>query len=83
MHLVDQHFNNEFNPYLGKAYRVKAISGDSDDKDLFGCLVKDSDLIICTAQILENALNSSEEEKHVELTGNRRFCKTHHNMIYF
>lgn len=71
VHLVDQHFNNEFNPYLGKAYRVKAISGDSSDKDLFGRLVKDSDLIICTAQILENALNSSEEEKHVELTGNR------------
>nr|ANY28498.1 LGP2 [Mylopharyngodon piceus] len=68
VHLVDQHFNNEFNPYLGKAYRVKAISGDSSDKDLFGRLVKDSDLIICTAQILENALNSLEEEKHVELT---------------
>ncbi|XP_067270244.1 probable ATP-dependent RNA helicase DHX58 [Pseudorasbora parva] len=68
VHLVDQHFNNEFGPYLGKRYRIKPISGDSDDKDLFGCLVKDSDLIICTAQILENALTSTEEEKHVELT---------------
>ncbi|XP_056091848.1 probable ATP-dependent RNA helicase DHX58 [Rhinichthys klamathensis goyatoka] len=68
VHLVDQHFDKEFNLYLGKPYKIKAISGDSGDKDLFGCLVKDSDLVICTAQILENALNSTEEEKHVDLT---------------
>lgn len=71
VHLVDQHFDKEFSPYLGKRYRIKPISGDSDDKELFGLLVKDSDLVICTAQILENALNSTEEEKHVDLAGNR------------
>ncbi|KAK7167550.1 hypothetical protein R3I94_001822 [Phoxinus phoxinus] len=68
VHLVDQHFDKEFNPYLGKPYRIKAFSGDSNDKELFGLLVKDSDLVICTAQILENALNSTEEEKRVDLT---------------
>jgi len=70
VHLVDQHYNKEFNVHLGKPYKIKPISGDSCDKELFGRLVKDSGLVICTAQILENALNSTEEEKHVDLTGN-------------
>uniref|UniRef100_A0A9J8BVK0 RNA helicase n=1 Tax=Cyprinus carpio carpio TaxID=630221 RepID=A0A9J8BVK0_CYPCA len=68
VHLVDQHFAKEFRPYLGSTYKIAAISGDSNEKDLFGCLVKASDLVICTAQILENALINMEEEKHVELT---------------
>ncbi|KAK2916197.1 hypothetical protein Q8A67_000571 [Cirrhinus molitorella] len=68
VHLVDQHYTKEFSPFLGSKYKVTAISGDSDQKDLFGILVKDSDLVICTAQILENALINTEEEKHVELT---------------
>ncbi|KAI2666377.1 putative ATP-dependent RNA helicase DHX58 [Labeo rohita] len=68
VHLVDQHFAKEFSPHLGRRYKITAISGDSNQKDLFGNLVKESDLVICTAQILENALISTEEEKHVELT---------------
>ncbi|XP_026063869.1 ATP-dependent RNA helicase DHX58 [Carassius auratus] len=68
VHLVDQHFAKEFKPYLGSTYSITAVSGDSNEKDLFGCLVKASDLVICTAQILENALINMEEEKHVELT---------------
>ncbi|XP_073689365.1 ATP-dependent RNA helicase DHX58 [Garra rufa] len=68
VHLVDQHFAKEFNPFLASRYKVTAISGDSNEKDLFGTLVKGSDLVICTAQILENALTNTEEEKHVELT---------------
>ncbi|XP_043089590.1 probable ATP-dependent RNA helicase DHX58 isoform X1 [Puntigrus tetrazona] len=68
VHLVDQHFAKEFKPYLASTYKITAISGDSNEKDLFGRLVRTSDLIICTAQILENALISTEEEKHVELT---------------
>uniref|UniRef100_A0A671QV32 RNA helicase n=1 Tax=Sinocyclocheilus anshuiensis TaxID=1608454 RepID=A0A671QV32_9TELE len=68
VHLVDQHFAKEFKPNLGSTYKITAISGDSNEKDLFGCLVKASDLVICTAQILENALINIEEEKHVELT---------------
>ncbi|XP_016395114.1 probable ATP-dependent RNA helicase DHX58 [Sinocyclocheilus rhinocerous] len=68
VHLVDQHFAKEFKPYLESRYKITAISGDSNEKDLFGRLVKASDLVICTAQILENALINTEEEKHVELT---------------
>ncbi|XP_030649474.1 ATP-dependent RNA helicase DHX58 [Chanos chanos] len=68
VHLVDQHYSKEFNPHLGRNYELVAISGDSSQKDFFAHVVKDCDLIICTAQILENALISNEEEKHVELT---------------
>ncbi|XP_035253022.1 probable ATP-dependent RNA helicase DHX58 [Anguilla anguilla] len=68
VHLVDQHFNKEFQPFLGGRYRVAPISGDCDQKDFFGRVVQDSDVIICTAQILENSLRSTEEDKHVELT---------------
>ncbi|KAG5831811.1 hypothetical protein ANANG_G00283340 [Anguilla anguilla] len=67
VHLVDQHFNKEFQPFLGGRYRVAPISGDCDQKDFFGRVVQDSDVIICTAQILENSLRSTEEDKHMEL----------------
>lgn len=78
VHLVDQHFEKEFSPYLGKDYKIMAISGDSDEKDFFGRVVKKSDVVICTAQILENALNNMDEEKHVELTGTASFCMAPH-----
>ncbi|KAF7697889.1 probable ATP-dependent RNA helicase DHX58 [Silurus meridionalis] len=68
VHLVDQHFQNEFQPYLGSSVKMVPISGDNSEKDFFGCVVRDSSLVICTAQILENALINTEEGKHVELT---------------
>ncbi|NP_001244086.1 ATP-dependent RNA helicase DHX58 [Danio rerio] len=68
VHLVDQHYMKEFGHYLRHKYRIKAISGDSSEKDFFGRLVRVSDLVICTAQILENALNNMDEDKHVEIT---------------
>ncbi|XP_051994856.1 ATP-dependent RNA helicase DHX58-like [Xyrauchen texanus] len=68
VHLVDQHYEKEFRPYLDKKYKIVAISGDSDEKDFFGNVVRKSDLVVCTAQILENALTNMEEDKHVELT---------------
>ncbi|KAI4905895.1 hypothetical protein NFI96_013270 [Prochilodus magdalenae] len=68
VHLVDQHYQKEFRPHLGHAVKIAPISGDSKEKDFFGRVVRDSDLVICTAQILENALINTEEEKHVELT---------------
>uniref|UniRef100_A0A8C7N6R7 RNA helicase n=1 Tax=Oncorhynchus kisutch TaxID=8019 RepID=A0A8C7N6R7_ONCKI len=68
VHLVEQHYNKEFKPYLGWDYSLVPISGDCDQKDFFGCEVKNSDLVICTAQILENALTNQEEGKHVELS---------------
>ncbi|KAG7492292.1 hypothetical protein MATL_G00012880 [Megalops atlanticus] len=68
VHLVDQHYSKEFNPCLGRQYNVLNISGDSAHKDFFSKVVRDNDVIICTAQILENALRSTEEDKHVKLT---------------
>ncbi|XP_063789698.1 interferon-induced helicase C domain-containing protein 1 isoform X2 [Pseudophryne corroboree] len=59
--LVEQHFNSEFHPYLKDRYRVKKISGDSQLKISFPTVVKESDIIICTAQILENSLILKDE----------------------
>lgn len=38
----------------------------------FGQLARSHDLLICTAELLQLALTSSEEEEHVELTGEGR-----------
>lgn len=54
---------------LQEDFRVTAISGDSSHKSFFACAVKQSDIVICTAQILQNALVSGEEDTRVELTG--------------
>ncbi|GCC37131.1 hypothetical protein chiPu_0015632 [Chiloscyllium punctatum] len=66
--LVNQHYENEFEPALKHAYKVAPISGDSELKEQFALAVRKYDVIICTAQILQNALTSTEEEKHVDLT---------------
>uniref|UniRef100_A0A665SXB8 RNA helicase n=1 Tax=Echeneis naucrates TaxID=173247 RepID=A0A665SXB8_ECHNA len=69
VHLVDQHYNKEFHPYLSPLnYKVVPVSGDSSEKDFFGKVVEASDVIICTAQILYNALINTEDTKHVELS---------------
>ncbi|NXN43131.1 DHX58 helicase, partial [Rhinoptilus africanus] len=67
VHLVEQHAKKEFH-VLQKDFRVTAISGDSSRKTFFACAVKESDVVICTAQILQNALGSQEEDTRVELT---------------
>ncbi|XP_028268361.1 ATP-dependent RNA helicase DHX58 [Parambassis ranga] len=68
VHLVEQHYSKEFHPALGQHYTLEQVSGEIDEKDFFGLVVKESDLVICTAQILYNALNDKEEAKHVELS---------------
>ncbi|NXM74496.1 DHX58 helicase, partial [Serilophus lunatus] len=67
VHLVDQHTQKEFHA-LQDAFKVTSVSGDTSHKAFLACLVKESDVVICTAQILQNALVSSEEDTHVELT---------------
>lgn len=69
IHLVDQHYTKEFQPHLSRSYSVVPISGNSEERDFFGKLVKDSDVVICTAQILYNAMTNTEEDRHVELSG--------------
>ncbi|NXG53391.1 DHX58 helicase, partial [Psilopogon haemacephalus] len=66
VHLVDQHAEKEFRE-LRKDFKVAAVSGESSQKTFFADVVKQSDVVICTAQILQNALASGREEAHVEL----------------
>lgn len=68
VHLVDQHYTKEFKPHLGHDYTLVPVSGESKEKDFFGPVMKSSDVVICTAQILYNALTNTEETKHVELS---------------
>lgn len=63
--LVEQHFSAEFGKFLKPAYKVERVSGDSQLKISFTEIVKNNDVIICTAQILENYLeraNGGEDE---------------------
>ncbi|NXK41309.1 DHX58 helicase, partial [Piprites chloris] len=67
VHLVDQHVEKEFHA-LQDTFKVTSISGDTSHKVFFAHLVKKSDVVICTAQILQNALVSTEEDMRVDLT---------------
>ncbi|EPY77140.1 interferon-induced helicase C domain-containing protein 1 [Camelus ferus] len=83
--LVEQLFRKEFEPFLKKWYHVIGLSGDTQLKISFPKVVKSCDVIISTAQILENALLNSEEgeDAGVQLSaareGNRkdRVCAEH------
>lgn len=75
VHLVDQHNEKEFHS-LQDTFKVMSISGDTSHKTFFADLVKKSDVVICTAQILQNALVSTEEDMHVELTGGHQTTHT-------
>ncbi|XP_038134239.1 probable ATP-dependent RNA helicase DHX58 [Cyprinodon tularosa] len=68
VHLVDQHYTKEFWPFLGEDFKLMKVSGESDEKDFFGIVVQANDVVICTAQILYNALINKEEAKHTELS---------------
>ncbi|XP_063174361.1 interferon-induced helicase C domain-containing protein 1 isoform X2 [Candoia aspera] len=67
--LVEQHLEKEFCPYLKHSYRVIGLSGSSQLKFSFSELVRIYDVIICTAKILENALEKvGEDEEGVQLS---------------
>ncbi|XP_057708991.1 interferon-induced helicase C domain-containing protein 1 isoform X1 [Corythoichthys intestinalis] len=57
--LVEQHYSTEFHRFLKQAYKVERVSGKSMLKISFTDIVKKNDVIICTAQILENCLEES------------------------
>ncbi|XP_061056739.1 interferon-induced helicase C domain-containing protein 1 isoform X2 [Eubalaena glacialis] len=61
--LVEQLFRKEFEPFLKKLYHVTGLSGDTQLKITFPEVVKSHDVIISTAQILENSLLNLEEGK--------------------
>ncbi|KAF7215920.1 interferon-induced helicase C domain-containing protein 1 [Nothobranchius furzeri] len=68
--LVEQHYSTEFLPYLKQTYRVERVSGDSQLKISFAKTVQKNDIIICTAQILENYLERAEngEDEGVKMS---------------
>lgn len=69
--LVEQHYSEEFSPFLKPIYKVERVSGNSQLKISFTEIVKNNDVIICTAQILENYLERSVtgEDEGVHLSG--------------
>lgn len=68
VHLVTQHCE-EFSRMLDKRWTITTLSGDMGPRAGFGHLARHHDLLICTAELLQMALTSSEEEEHVELNG--------------
>ncbi|KAJ7345706.1 hypothetical protein JRQ81_001656 [Phrynocephalus forsythii] len=68
--LVEQHYRKEFHPYLKYSYSVIGLSGSSQLKISFPKVVRENDVIICTAQILENALQNADtdDEEGVQLS---------------
>ncbi|XP_058416977.1 ATP-dependent RNA helicase DHX58 isoform X4 [Diceros bicornis minor] len=66
VHLVTQH-REEFSRMLGKRWTITTLSGDMGPRAGFGHLARSHDLLICTAELLQMALTSPEEEEHVEL----------------
>ncbi|KAM6985025.1 interferon-induced helicase C domain-containing protein 1 [Aplochiton taeniatus] len=68
--LVEQHYTTEFWKFLKHKYRVERVSGDSQLKISFTEIVKNNDIIICTAQILENFLDRSNngDDEGVQLS---------------
>lgn len=57
--LVEQHYSEEFLKFLKPKYKVERVSGNSQLKISFSEIVKKYDVVVCTAQILENYLERS------------------------
>ncbi|XP_006821027.1 ATP-dependent RNA helicase DHX58-like [Saccoglossus kowalevskii] len=65
--LVEQHYKKEFKLLTSK-YKVSKICGESAARVSLKHLVEKNDVVILTAQILENALNNGEDNEKLELT---------------
>lgn len=63
---------------LDKHWTITTLSGDMGLRAGFGLMARSHDLLICTAELLHLALNSSEEDERVELTGEGKKKKTNH-----
>ncbi|XP_044794888.2 probable ATP-dependent RNA helicase DHX58 isoform X2 [Bubalus bubalis] len=66
VHLVTQHCE-EFSRMLERRWTITTLSGDMGPRAGFGHVARRHDLLICTAELLQKALVSPEEEEHVEL----------------
>lgn len=69
--LVEQHYSTEFWKFLKHKYRVERVSGDSLLKISFTEIVRKNDIIICTAQILDNCLEMANggDDDGIQLSG--------------
>ncbi|XP_042637052.1 probable ATP-dependent RNA helicase DHX58 [Orycteropus afer afer] len=67
VHLVTQH-REEFSHMLDGRWTLATLSGDMGPRAGFGHLARSHDLLICTAELLQLALTSPEEEEHVDLS---------------
>lgn len=72
---MEQHFRKEFYPFLKHCYQVTRLSGDSQMKISFPEVVRKNDVIISTAQILQNSMSNAatEDEEGIHLSG-EFFC---------
>lgn len=66
VHLVSQHCE-EFSRMLERRWAITTLSGNMGPRAGFGHVARRHDLLICTAELLQKALASPEEEEHVEL----------------
>uniref|UniRef100_UPI00358DF329 ATP-dependent RNA helicase DHX58-like isoform X2 n=1 Tax=Myxine glutinosa TaxID=7769 RepID=UPI00358DF329 len=70
--LVEQHLK-EFRKYLKRRHQIRSLVGVGRDASQLNCLaavLKDTDIIICTAQILHNAFEvpTTDEDEQVLIT---------------
>lgn len=54
---------------LDGRWAIATLSGDMGLRPGFGHVARSNDLLICTAELLQLALSSPEEDEHVELNG--------------
>lgn len=54
---------------LERRWTITTLSGNMGPRAGFGHVARRHDLLICTAELLQKALASPEEEEHVELNG--------------
>lgn len=75
---MEQHYSTEFGQFLRHQYKVERVSGDSQLKISFPEVVRKNDIIICTAQILENSFANAKkaDEDGIRLSGLASFRST-------
>lgn len=80
--LVEQHYKAEFGKFLKHQYSVERVSGDSQLKISFPQVVEKNDIIICTAQILENSLAKAKQGDEDGIKLSRRSHFTYHHLFF-
>lgn len=80
---MEQHYKAEFGKFLKHQYSVERVSGDSQLKISFPQVVEKNDIIICTAQILENSLAKAKQGDEDGITLSRRLHLLYHDLIHY